>query len=150
MRIYIASDHAGFTLKRKLMDDLNQMGHEVIDMGNTVFDENDDYPDFIIPLARKVSTDAGSLGVVIGKSGNGEAIAANKVKGIYAAICLNKEMAKLAREHNNANVLALGAGFIDEDAAKTVVETFVQTPFTGDERHVRRLTKITSFESDRV
>lgn len=146
MRIYIASDHAGYWLKERLKQDLREKGHEVKDLGNTQFDSGDDYPDFVIPAAESVAQDKEGIGVVIGRTGNGEAIAANKVKGVRAALCLNEEMAKKARQDNNANVVALGSDFVDANKALKIVEVFIDTPFPSEERHARRLAKITSYE----
>lgn len=147
MKIFIAADHAGFYLKKTLVQYLELKGYEVEDCGADVLDENDDYPDFIIPCARKVIGDAGSVGIVIGGSGNGEAIAANKVKGVRAAVYNGGkiEIARLAREHNDANVLSLGARFISPDDAKRAVTLWLETDFEGG-RHARRLAKIKDIE----
>ncbi len=147
MKIYIASDHVGFKLKEELRGFLLEQGYEVVDMGDDHFDPDDDYPDFIIPCAEKVAADHGSIGVILGKSGNGEQIAANKVKGIRAALCWNTDMAKLAREHNGANVLSLGADFVDLDGAKNILKVFVEGQMSVEARHNRRVTKITSYEN---
>ncbi|MEJ2347617.1 MAG: ribose-5-phosphate isomerase [Patescibacteria group bacterium] len=147
MKIYIASDHAGYEMKKLLYEYLKEKGHEVEDIGNKEHDPDDDYPDFIFPLAEKVAQDEGSIGIILGLSGNGEAIAANKVKGARAAVCLNKEMAQKARDHNHANILSLGAGFVDISAAKMIVDTFLATDFSREERHIRRVKKISSYES---
>lgn len=147
MKIYIAADHAGFYLKKSLIQYLKIKGYEVEDVGAYALDENDDYPDFIIPCAEKVASDSESVAIVIGGSGNGEAIAANKVKGIRAAVYNTNrvEIAKLAREHNNANVLSLGARFISADDAKKAVTVWLEAKFEGD-RHQRRLEKIAEIE----
>ena len=151
MRVYVASDHGGFKLKEELKKHLQERGDEVVDVGNTKLDPNDDYPDFILSLAEKVALRQAqgkpAFGIVLGRSGNGEAIAANKVKGIRAALCLNEIMAQKAREHNDANVLSLGADYIDLETAKKVVETFLETPFSNAKRHARRLDKISSYEA---
>lgn len=144
--IYFGADHGGFDLKEKLTLWLSQNGYEAKDMGADSLDSEDDYPDFVIPVAEKVAENPGSFGVVIGRSGNGEAIAANKVKDIRAALCLNIEMARKAKEHNNANVLSLGADYIDAVDAYAILKTFIETPFSNEERHVRRLKKITELE----
>lgn len=148
MKIYIASDHAGFFLKKGLIQYLKIKGYEVEDCGADVLDEEDDYPDFIIPCAQKVVGDSGSVGIVIGGSGNGEAIAANKVKGIRAAVYNSGThfIAKAAREHNNANILALGARFISGDEAKRAVTTWLEAEFEGG-RHERRIEKISKIEA---
>ena len=147
-RIYIASDHAGFYLKKALIQYLGVKGYEVEDCGAFKMDEDDAYPDFIIPCAKKVADDKNSLGIVIGASGNGEAIAANKVKGIRAAVYNggNAEIAKLAKAHNKANILSIGARFTSEDEAKKAVAAWLETEFTGEERHVRRIKKIKDIE----
>jgi ribose 5-phosphate isomerase B len=116
-------------------------------MGNKKEDPQDDYPDFILPLAEKVAKEMGATGIILGRSGNGEAIAANKVKGIRAAVCLNVKMAKMAREHNDANILSLGADYVDLKTAKAIVDTFLETFFSKEEKHKRRVNKITSYES---
>jgi len=149
MKIYIASDHAGYWLKESLKEDLRSWSHEVEDLGNSKYDPSDDYPDFVIPLAEKVRDDPGSLGVVIGRSGNGEAIAANKVKGVRTAVCLTESMAKKAREDNNANVISLGSDFVDEYKAEKIVGVFIDTPFPETDRHRRRIDKISSYEASR-
>lgn len=147
MKIYIASDHGGYRLKKTLSEYLRSSGHEIVDIGNVSYDPNDDYPDFAVPLAEKVVWDQGSFGVVIGRSGNGEAIIANKVRGARAALCVNPEMAKKAREDNNANILALGADFVSAPAAEQIVAKFLETPFSEAERHARRISKVTSYET---
>src|SRR4030042_1853621 len=149
MKIYIASDHAGYWLKESLKENLRSWGHEVEDLGNLNYDQGDDYPDFVIPLAEKVAKEYRSLGIVIGRSGNGEAIAVNKIKGIRAAVCLTEEMAKKAREDNDANILALGSLYIDDNHAEKIVGVFVDTPFPEEERHQRRIDKISAYEASR-
>src|SRR3989344_412232 len=123
MKVYIASDHAGYQLKRQLKKYLEVKGYEVEDCGALELDNDDDYPDFIIPCVKRVANETGSLGIVIGGSGNGEAIAANKVKGIRAAVYNSgtAEIAKMAKLHNNANILSLGARFISPDEAKRAI-----------------------------
>jgi ribose 5-phosphate isomerase B len=145
-KIYIASDHGGYNLKEVLISYLSKKGYEVIDEGNKTFDTNDDYPDFIIPMSEKVAKDK-CVGIVLGRSGNGEAIAANKVKGIRAALCMNVEMARKARMDNDANILSLGADIIAQPEALEVVDAFLETPFSGKERHIRRINKISQYES---
>ena len=146
MRIHIGSDHAGLELKTALVQYLQTNGHTVSDHGPHVFDALDDYPDFCIPAAIATVADYGSLGIVLGGSGNGEQIAANKVKGVRAALAWSVETAALAREHNNANVVAIGGRMHSIEECKTIIDTFIQTPFTNDERHVRRINKISSYE----
>ena len=147
MKIYIAADHAGFYLKKDLIRYLGIKGYEVEDCGAFEMDEADDYPDFCIACAKKVVNDPGSLGIVIGGSGNGEAIAANKVKGIRAAVFNggSTEIAKLAKQHNNASVLSLGARFISSDEAKKAITLWLETEFEGG-RHQKRINKIAKQE----
>lgn len=142
MVVYLGADHGGFKLKEYLKGYLKENNTAFEDMGAYSFNPDDDYPDFIIPVAQKVAANTESLGIVIGRSGNGEAIVANKVQGIRAAVCLNEEMAKKAKEHNNANILSLGADYITENEAGRVVKVFLETPFTTEERHLRRIEKI--------
>ena len=147
MRIHIGSDHAGLEFKNELIEHLVSQGHDVTDHGPYEYDALDDYPDFCIPTARAVSKDPTSLGIVLGGSGNGEQIAANKVKGIRAALVWSIETAQLAREHNNANVISVGQRLHDSQFVKDLIDTFIATPFPGDDRHVRRIEKISHFES---
>src|SRR3989344_1310185 len=147
MVIYIGADHGGFELKEQIKSWLSQNNYEVEDFGADSLNPEDDYPDFIILVAEKVVLNSKSLGIVIGRSGNGEAIAANKVKGIRAAVCLNVEMAEKAKEHNNANILSLGADYIQREEAEEIVRTFLDTPFSNEERHMRRLDKIEALEN---
>jgi ribose 5-phosphate isomerase B len=121
-------------------------GHDVTDHGPYEYDALDDYPDFCIPAAEAVAKDATSLGIVLGGSGNGEQMAANKVKGIRAALVWSIDTAKLAREHNNANVIAVGGRMHEADFVKLLIDTFIATPYTGDERHARRIQKISNYE----
>jgi len=146
--IYIASDHAGFHLKKQLIQYLKIKGLEVEDMGVFELDENDDYPDFIIPCAQKVAAESDSVGIVIGGSGQGEAIAANKVKGIRAALYYggNLEIVRFSREHNDTNVLSLGARFLTGDEAKKAVSIWLETGFDRASRHQRRHDKIAKVE----
>ncbi len=148
MKIYIGSDHAGFELKEKLKKYLESLSIEVIDKGAFSLDMNDDYPDFIVPVAEAVAKDNESLGIILGGSGEGEQISANKVEGIRAVEYYggNLEIVKLGREHNNANILSLGARFVNEDEAKEAVKLFIDTPFSNEERHIRRINMITKEE----
>lgn len=146
MRIHIGSDHAGLEFKNELIGHLVADGHDVTDHGPYEFDALDDYPDFCIPTAQAVSKDETSLGIVLGGSGNGEQIAANKVKGIRAALVWSIETAKLAREHNNANVISVGQRQHTAQEVKNFIDAFIATPFPGDERHARRIEKIANFE----
>jgi ribose 5-phosphate isomerase B len=147
VRVYLGSDHAGFELKVFLMEHLTSLGHDVVDVGADVFDADDDYPPFCIATALQVVADSGSLGVVIGGSGNGEQISANKVAGCRAALAWSTETAGLAREHNDAQVVGIGARMHSPAEAAQIVEVFLTTPFSGGERHSRRIRQIADFES---
>ncbi|MFC0581552.1 ribose-5-phosphate isomerase [Micrococcoides hystricis] len=150
MRVHIATDHAGMELSAHLVKHLSEKGYEMIDHGPQEYDALDDYPGFCINAALGVVADqeAGvdALGIVLGGSGNGEQIAANKVKGIRAALAWNLDTAKLAREHNNANVVAVGGRQHSLAEATAIIEAFLAEPFPGDERHVRRIGKIAHYE----
>lgn len=146
MRVHIGSDHAGFETKNRLVEALRAEGTEVVDHGPFVYDALDDYPPFCIRTAEAVAADEGSLGVVLGGSGNGEQIAANKVAGIRAALAWNVETARLAREHNNAQVVAVGARMHTFEEVQQLVEVFVHTPFSREQRHERRLAMIGEYE----
>ena len=150
MRIHVATDHAGLEFSQQLQQHLRDLGHEVIDHGPQEYDALDDYPSFCINAAIGVARDelAGveALGVVFGGSGNGEQMAANKVAGIRAALVWNESTAVLAREHNNANVISIGARQHSVADAIRFIELFISTPFTGDERHVRRIGQLAEFE----
>jgi ribose 5-phosphate isomerase B len=154
MKVYLGSDHGGFELKEKIKGWLGEWGKDYEDMGAMELNRDDDYPDYVIPVALRVASanradrqDKQVLGIVLGRSGNGEAIAANKVKGVRAAVCWNSGMAKKAREDNDANVLALGGDFVDEREAKGIVKVFLETEFSKKRRHERRLAKIAEVES---
>jgi ribose 5-phosphate isomerase B len=147
MRVHIGSDHAGLELKSALVTHLKSAGHDVVDHGPHEYDALDDYPVFCIPAAQAVAHENGSFGIVLGGSGNGEQIAANKVKGIRAALVWNIETAKLAREHNDANVIAIGGRMHPIEMCKELIDVFLATPFTNDERHVRRIGLISKFEN---
>jgi ribose 5-phosphate isomerase B len=146
MRVYLASDHAGFEMKNHVLRHLEEQGHDVRDVGPTTFDPDDAYPPFCIEAGVRAVADEGSLGVVIGGSGNGEQIAANKVPGVRAALAWNVETATLAREHNDAQIVAIGARMHTVDEAATIVTRFVDTPFSGDPRHRDRLAMIARYE----
>jgi ribose 5-phosphate isomerase B len=146
MRVYLGCDHAGFELKAVLLARLAEAGHQVIDCGPASYQPDDDYPPFCIDTARRVVADPGSLGIVIGGSGNGEQIAANKVTGVRAALGYDLQTATLARQHNDANVLGLGARMHEQDQAIAIVTAFLDTPFSGDPRHVRRIAMLTAYE----
>jgi ribose 5-phosphate isomerase B len=146
MRVHVGSDHAGFETKNRLVEALRASGIEVVDHGPFVYDALDDYPPFCIRAAEAVLADPGSLGVVLGGSGNGEQIAANKVTGIRSALAWNVETARLAREHNNAQVLAVGARMHPYEDVQQFVEVFVHTRFTDEQRHARRIRMIEGYE----
>ena len=146
MRIHIGSDHAGLELKGALVTYLQTQGHSVTDHGPHEFDALDDYPDFCIPAAIATVEDFGSLGIVLGGSGNGEQIAANKVRGVRAALAWSVETAKLAREHNDANVVGIGGRMHSISECQAIIDAFIQTPFSKDERHIRRINKISTYE----
>jgi ribose 5-phosphate isomerase B len=148
--IYLASDHAGFELKKKIIEHLKSTDVEVEDCGPGAFDPEDDYPDFIYPCAVKVAQNPGSMGIILGMSGNGEAIVANKVKGIRAAHYYggHEEIISLSRQHNNANVLSFGAKFMTVAEVERAVDLFIETGFDGG-RHQRRIDKIAQLEGDR-
>ncbi|HEY5784711.1 MAG TPA: ribose-5-phosphate isomerase [Microlunatus sp.] len=149
MRVHIGSDHAGFELKQHLIDELTAKGYEVVDHGAPSYDAQDDYPVYCLPAAGAVVADPGSLGVVIGGSGNGEAIAANKVDGVRCALAWSEQTATLGRQHNNANVISVGGRMHSEEEATHFVELFLQTPFSEDARHQRRIDLLTEYESQR-
>lgn len=154
MKIYLATDHAGFELKEKLKTFLSGLGHDVVDKGPFAYDKEDDYPDFIFPVAHAVAEDAGSFGVILGGSGQGEAMCANRVKGARAGVYYGDlgvqtdssgktiDMVTSLREHNNANIISIGARFLDEEKVKIAIKKFVETPFPAGERHVRRIKKL--------
>ncbi|MBM9467152.1 ribose-5-phosphate isomerase [Nakamurella leprariae] len=150
MRVYIGSDHAGFELKAHLIEHLGGLGHDVVDVGAHHYDPQDDYPPFCLETGRRVVADDGSLGVVIGGSGNGEQIAANKVRGVRAALAWNEDTATLARQHNDANVVSVGARMHDVPTATRLVELFLATPFSHDPRHERRIGMLAEYEADPV
>jgi ribose 5-phosphate isomerase B len=146
MRVHLGSDHAGFELKAALVARLQELGHEPVDHGPQTFDAQDDYPPFVLAAAAAAAAEPDSRGIVIGGSGNGEAIAANKVRGVRAALVWSDETARLGREHNNANVVSLGARQYPEADALRFAEIFLATDFTGEERHVRRLAMLENYE----
>lgn len=149
MRVHFGSDHAGHELRLELMTMVRNSGGEAVDHGPADYDPDDDYPGFCIAAAQAVVDDPGSFGVVIGGSGNGEAIAANKVDGVRAALAWTEEAAELARQHNDANVLSLSARLYPADLAAAILTRFLETPFSGDERHVRRIGQLTEYENSR-
>ena len=135
MRVHIATDHAGFELKEKIIAHLREAGHDVVDHGAFAYDALDDYPPFCIDAAKAVASEPGSLGVVVGGSGNGEQMASNCVEGVRAA-----------REHNDANMMAVGARQHSEEEAIALIDAFLETPFSGDERHQRRIDLMKDYE----
>ena len=146
MRVYLGSDHAGFELKAAIIAWLGEAGHEAVDCGPASYDPADDYPVYVLRAAQGTIGDPGSLGIVIGGSGNGEQIASNKICGVRAALAWTDETARLARQHNNANVLSLGAREYPIEDAVGFARVFVETPFSGEPRHVRRLGMIAAYE----
>ncbi len=144
MKIFLASDHAGFELKHTLGEFFRAKGYSVEDLGARALDPADDYPDFILPLARRVAEEPGSFGIILGMSGQGEAMAANRVLGARAAVFYggDLELIRLARQHNDATILSIGARFVGADEAERAAELFLETPFSGDERHIRRIGKL--------
>ena len=146
MRVHLGSDHAGFELKQALVRRIAELGHEPVDHGPPTYDAQDDYPPYVLRAAEGAAQDSGSLGVVIGGSGNGEAIAANKVAGVRCALAWSLETAQLGRQHNDANVVSVGARMHDEATALGLVEAFLATPFSGDERHGRRIAMLADYE----
>lgn len=143
-RIYIGSDHAGFELKEKLKVYLVEQGHNVEDRGPFSFDAGDDYPDFVFLVAKSVAQEPETRGIIIGKSGQGEAMVANRIKGVRASVYYggSTEILKLSREHNDANILSLAAGFLSDDEAKQAVKLWLETPFSNEPRHARRIKKL--------
>jgi len=149
MRVYLGSDHAGFELKNHLAEHLQKQGHEVVDVGPRVYDAEDDYPPYCLHAAQRVVDDPGSLGVVIGGSGNGEQIAANKVAGVRSALVWKVEIAQLARQHNDSNVCSISAREHTPEEATAFVDTFLATPFSGNPRHQRRIDQLAAYERSR-
>jgi ribose 5-phosphate isomerase B len=150
MRLHIAADHAGYDLKQHLVQHLTTAGHEVIDHGAHELDPQDDYPAFCISAGEAVVAEPGSLGIVIGGSGNGEQIAANKVTGVRAVLAWSLETARLGRQHNDANVIAVGGRMHSVEEATSFVEAFVAESFSADERHQRRIDQLADYESKRA
>lgn len=148
MRIHIGGDHAAYDMQRDLVVWLAEQGHEVIDHGPVENDPADDYPVFVLRAAEGVAGDPGSLGIVLGGSGNGEQMAANKVAGIRAGLAYTPELARLTREHNDARVLSLGARFHSLEEGRAIVEAFVGTSFSGEPRHQRRIDMMSAYEAD--
>ena len=147
MRVHIGGDHAAYDLKVELVRHLLEQGHDVVDHGPDSYDPEDDYPVAVLRAAMGVRSDEGSLGVVLGGSGNGEQIAANKVEGIRCALAWTVETARLAREHNDAQVVSLGGRMVSVEEATAIVDTFLSTAFSGEDRHRRRLQMVARYES---
>ena len=150
MRVHLGSDHAGYELKQAVVRRLGELGHEVVDHGPALYDAVDDYPPFVLRAALGVAGDPGSLGVVLGGSGNGEAIAANKVSGVRCALAWSLETAQLGRQHNDANVLSMGARMHEQEVALGLLEAFLATDYSGDLRHTRRIEMLSAYERDGV
>ena len=150
MRVYLGSDHAGYELKARLVEWLASAGHEPVDCGPARLDDQDDYPPYVMRAASGAVADPGSLGIVIGGSGNGEQIAANKIRGVRAALAWSEETARLARLHNDANVLSLGARMYPLQDALGFARVFLETAFSGESRHARRLEMIADYEKTGV
>ena len=148
MRVHIGGDHAAYELHRDLIAHLRDAGHEVVDHGPPAFNDSDDYPVYVLRAAEGVAADPGSFGIVLGGSGNGELIAANKVAGIRAAYTPTVELALLARQHNDAQVMSLGGRFSTSEDAIAIADTFLATAFSQDPRHARRLRMISDYEQD--
>lgn len=147
MKIYLGTDHAGFEFKEQIKEYLVLEHYDVVDCGAYSFDKNDDYPDFICKVGENVAKDTSSRGIVIGKSGAGECIVANKYKGVRAFLAVNKKNVQLAREHNDANVISIGSEITSIIDAKIFIKIFLNTPFSEDERHIRRINKIKEIEN---
>ena len=151
MRVYLGSDHAGFELKAHLLTELAKQGYDVVDVGAAhARSDQDDYPSYCLATGAAVVAEPGSLGVVIGGSGNGEQIAANKIKGVRAALAWNHDTATLARQHNDANVVGIGARQHTIDEATALVIAFLSTPFSGEPRHQRRIDEVAAYEASGV
>ncbi len=148
MHVHIGGDHAAYDLKVHLVEHLLKQGHDVVDHGPDYYDAEDDYPVAVLRCAEAVSAEPGQLGIVLGGSGNGEQIAANKVKGIRAALAWSEETAQLARLHNNAQIVSIGARMTEPELATRIVDVFLSTHFTEEERHQRRLSMVQRYETD--
>ena len=150
MRVYLGADHAGFEFKQRIIEHLTVNGHEPVDCGAYTYDADDDYPAFCIAAAEKTVADPGSLGIVLGGSGNGEQIAANKVPGVRCALGWSVETAKLAREHNNAQVIGIGGRMHTEEEMLAIVDAFLTTPWSKAERHQRRIDILSEYERTHI
>ena len=149
MRIHIAADHAGFELKQAIVEHLQGAGHDVVDHGAHEYDAEDDYPPMCIAAGEAVVAEPGTLGIVLGGSGNGEQIAANKVPGVRAILAWSEDTARLGRQHNDANVIAIGARQHSEVEALALVDAFLAEPFSGQARHQRRIDLLAAYEASR-
>ena len=149
MRVHLGCDHAGYELKNMLAAYLREAGHDVVDHGAHDYDPEDDYPAFCFAAAAAAVESPGSLAIVIGGSGNGEQIAANKVPGARAALAWSVQTATLARQHNDANVVAIGGRMHSTEESFEIVNAFLSTPFSGDERHQRRIAQLAAYEAER-
>lgn len=150
MRVHIGGDHAAYDLQQDLIAFLEGEGHEVTNHGPFELDPVDDYPVFVLRAAEAVAADPGSFGVVLGGSGNGEQMAANKVSGVRAALCYNEELARLAREHNDAQVISIGGRMNSVEEARSMVRAFLDTAFSGEGRHQRRIDMVSAYEADKT
>jgi ribose 5-phosphate isomerase B len=146
MRVHLGSDHAGYDVKNHLVERLRAAGHDVVDHGPATYDALDDYPPFCLSVGAAVAADPEALGIVLGGSGNGEQIAANKVAGVRAALAWSVEIAQLCREHNDANVIGVGARMHPLEDVDAIVDAFLATPYSGEERHSRRIAMLTDYE----
>jgi ribose 5-phosphate isomerase B len=146
MRVHVGSDHAGYELKQHILTRLTQLDYEAVDQGPAEYDADDDYPPFCLRVGEAVVAEPGSLGIVIGGSGNGEQIAANKVHGVRAALAWSEETARLAREHNNAQVVSVGARMHNHHEALAIIEVFLTTEFSENPRHARRIDMLADYE----
>ncbi len=146
--MHVGGDHAAWDLHQDLLAFLEEEGHEVTNHGPQAYDAVDDYPVFVLRAAEAVAADPGSLGIVLGGSGNGEQMAANKVAGIRAALCYDDDLARLAREHNDAQVISIGGRMTTSEQARSMVRTFLATPFSGEARHARRIEMVGAYEAD--
>jgi ribose 5-phosphate isomerase B len=150
MRVHIGGDHAAYELLGDLVSFLEEEGYEVTNHGPHTFDALDDYPTFVLRAAEAVAQDPGSFGIVLGGSGNGEQMAANKVRGVRAALCHNDELARLAREHNDARVISIGGRMSSTEEARSMVRVFLTTAFSGEARHQRRIDMVSRYEQSGV
>ncbi|HHU10726.1 MAG TPA: ribose-5-phosphate isomerase [Intrasporangiaceae bacterium] len=147
-RVHLGGDHAAYDLLLDLVETLTADGHDVVNHGPHEYDALDDYPIFVLRAAEAVAAEEGSFGVVLGGSGNGEQMAANKVRGVRAALCYSDELAQLAREHNNAQIISIGARMNTVEQARSMVRTFLTTPFSAEDRHERRIAMLDRYEDD--